>query len=161
MNRQEKQLVVDALRQEFASSKATFLIGMQGMTVEQLFVLRKELYKHASDLKVAKNTLLVKATNDIAGVQKLAPYFKNQIGIIFVKSDFAPVAKILVDKAKDTPTLRLITGCVESDLMDIKVLASLGSRENQIARLCGVLNANIARLAMVLKLAHDQQQSQS
>lgn len=159
MNRQDKQVVVDGLKKEFAANKATFLVGMQGMTVEQLFTLRRELYKHASELKVAKNTLLIKAANELPEVQKLTPYFKNQIGVIFA-NDFAPIAKVLVDKAKDIPALRLITGCVESDLMDIKVLASLGSREVQVARLCGVLKANVARLAMVLKMAHDQQQSQ-
>lgn len=158
MNRQEKQLVVDVLKNEFADSKAAFLVGVQGLSVEQMHLLRKELYKQGSELKVAKNTLLKIATQDVPSMQKLSPYFKQQVGVVFAKNDFAAVAKILCDKAKENSKLQLITSCVDADLMDIKVLAALGSREMQVARLCGLLKTNIARLAVVLKAVSERPQ---
>ena len=160
MNRQEKQVVVDTLTHEFAESKAAFLINVQGLSVEQMHSLRKQLYKQNSDLTVAKNTLFKIATNNVPAMNKLSSYFKQQIAVVFEKNDAAPVAKILVDTAKEGK-LQLITSCIEADIIDIKVLASLGSRENQVARLCGVLNANIARLALVLKAVAEKNQQTS
>lgn len=158
MNRQDKQLMVNELKQSFASSEASFLVGVKGLTVEQMHALRKALYKHDSELKVAKNTLLRIAVTDNPAVDKMAPYFKQQVGVIFAKNNAASVAKVLADVAKENPKFQLITGCVESDLMDIKVLAALGSRETQVARLCGLLNSHAARLAMVLKAISEKQQ---
>ncbi len=47
------------------------------MTVAEVQKLRKNLLHKGGQLKVAKNTLLKRATHDMAGLSELAPYFKD------------------------------------------------------------------------------------
>ena len=114
MNRQEKQHIIDAIKNDFKSSQASFVVYMQGMTVEAVQQLRRELHAKKGTIKVAKNTLLKKATSDIAGVSELAPYFKEQIAVVFAQNEAPAIAKILFETAKKQTHLKLqswSTGC--------------------------------------------------
>ena len=161
MNRPEKQLVIESLKNDFMQSQASFLIGIQGMTVSQIQLLRKGLSQQGGTMKLAKNTLMKLATRDIPGVQKLEPYFKEQVGVIFVQKESPAVAKVLYNTAKENELLKLVAGYVDDRVIDKKTiiaLASLPSREVLIARLCGVLQAPIACLANVLKQVSEKEQ---
>ena len=161
MNRQEKQLVIESLKNDFMQSQGSFLIGIQGMTVGQIQLLRKGLSQQGGKMKLAKNTLLKIAARDIPGVEKLEPYFKEQVGIIFVGKESPAVAKVLCDTAKENELLKLVAGYIDARVIDkntITRLASLPSRDILIARLCATMLAPIMSLAVVLKQVSEKQQ---
>lgn len=153
MNRQEKQSVIDAVKEDFQRSQATFIVATQGMNVESIQSLRTGLYAKNGKMKVVKNTLLVRATKDLPGVADLEPFFKEQIAVVFADGEVPSIAKLLHDATKDGAKLKLVGGTLDAKLItaaQIEYLANLPSREVLLAKLCGTLNAPITNYVMVL-----------
>lgn len=155
MNRQEKAIVVEGLKKGLLSSKATFLVGYKGLNVEQVQKLRSDLRSKGGLLKVAKTRLMKRAVDGEAGVQDLAPLFKDQIGLVFAQEQFSEVAKILSDFSKENKSLNLVAGYLDTQVVGkekIAQIASLPPKEVLLAQLCGTLNAPISGLARALNM---------
>lgn len=159
MNRQEKNKVIDSLKGQFAGNPASFLIGVQGLTAEQTLALRKGVRQNGGTINVAKNTLLKLAVKDANTVADLAPYFKQQIAVVFAQ-DGLSIAKILCNFAKENEKLQVIAGLFEERVItanEVQAIASLPSKEVLIARICGSLKSPVARIARVCKHISEQQ----
>lgn len=159
MNRQQKELVVQLLKENFTQSPASFVVGYKGLTVNEMQSLRKKLRAQGGNLKVTKARLMKIAASDIAGSDALKPYFKEQIGVVFATQEAPAVAKVLYDFAKDHSALQIIVGQFESQVLDAQTIgriATLPSREQLLAQLCGTLMAPITRLAIVLDMHRAQ-----
>ena len=155
MNRQEKVQVVDLVKQLFAESEATFLVGYKGLDVDSMQSLRRELRSSQAVLKVTKARLMKIAAQNVNGADQFSDNFKDQVGLVFAKSDISVVAKKLVDFSKDNNSLAIVSGFFESKLMtreQIIVLASLPSREVLLAMVAGTVQAPIAKFVFLLKL---------
>ena len=153
MNRQEKQKVIEGMKNDFKQSQASFVVNMKGMTVEAVQGLRRELYAKNGKIKVAKNTLLELATSDLPGVNDLAPFFKDQIAVVFAQTEAPTIAKILFNVAKVQENLKVKAGVLDARLLSLEqleFLASLPSKEVMLARLCGSLQAPIANYVSIL-----------
>lgn len=153
MNRQEKEQVVQALRQDFQESSASFLVNYRGLSVAQFQQLRKGVRAQNGNVRVAKARLMKLASDDIVGAQELSPFFHDQVAVVFVKGEAPAIAKVLKDFAKENEALDLVAGYLDSTLLDaqaINAIASLPSREQLLAQLCGTLQAPIAQFARVL-----------
>lgn len=163
MNRQEKNLVIDELKNELLSSSAAFLIGYKGLTVKKLHQLRSNLRGKDGVFKVAKARLMRLAVDGQSGVDGLSDYFKDQVGLVFAKKDVAGVAKVLSDFSKENTNLQLVAGYFDSRILQrekIIQIASLPSREVLLAQLCATLNAPMSSLARVInKIAEKRQES--
>ncbi len=155
MNRQQKELVVSLLRENFAQSPASFIVDYKGLTVSQMQNLRSKLRACGGSLKVAKARLMKIAVGDLEDGQALVPYLKDQIGVVFASDELSAVAKALSEFAKNNEALQLVVGRLDGSLIDkqaISRMALLPSREVLLAKLCGTLNAPISRLAFVLNM---------
>jgi large subunit ribosomal protein L10 len=155
MNRQQKESVVDELKNSFVNSQALFLVSYKGLTVDQLQSLRKKLRTHGGHLKVAKARLMKLAAEGIDGVQDLEPYFKDQIGVVSAVNESPAVANVLNTFAKDNEALKLVIGCLDAHLInksDIARIANLPSREVLLAQVCGGIKAPIAGFVSVLNV---------
>lgn len=155
MNRQQKESLIETLKDDFSGAQASFLIGFQGLSVAQMQTLRREIRAKGGKLKVAKNRLVRRAINELDGVCDLSGHLKNQLGVVFASDAFTDVAKVLADFSKDHPALNLVIGCLESELIDkekISQLASLPSRDVLLAQVCGTLKAPVSGLANVLNM---------
>lgn len=161
MNRQEKQQIINAIRTSFSDSRASFLVGVQGLPVKDVQKLRRKVRAEGGQVNVVKNTLLEQAVDGMAGVQELRPHFRDQIAVVFAFKEFAPVARAINEVAKERENLKIIAGYFEGQVADaarVKYLATLPSREQLLAQICGGLNATIAKLAYVLKAVSEKQQ---
>jgi Ribosomal protein L10 len=155
MNRQQKERVVQSLREQFSQSPASFLVEYKGLTVNQLQDLRTKLRAQGGTFKVAKNRLMRIAVEDLAGNQPLVPYFKEQIGVVFASDQPPAVAKVLHEFSKIHAALALVMGQLDAKLLSpdaIKMIATLPSREVLLAQVCGSLKAPITNMHMVLKI---------
>ena len=153
MNRQQKELVVESLKDNFAQKGSSFLVGYKGLSVAQMQKLRKNLRQEGASLQVAKWRLMKKAAFGLESNQALMPFFKNQIAVVFTAQDTGATARILSDFAKNNKELSLVACMMENTFLDsatVVRLASLPSREVLLARLCGALNAPIANFVYVL-----------
>jgi large subunit ribosomal protein L10 len=172
MNRREKELLIESLKERFSASQATFLIGVQGLTVMQLQKLRRNIRKNGGELKVVKNTLLLRASQGVPGTEVLHPYFQKQVAVIFAPTEVPGIARVVYEAAKELEKLSLAAGCFSGALIGqdkLQFLATLPPREQLLAMLCGglkapitncvgLLNQLIVRLAVVLKNASEKQQ---
>ncbi len=155
MNRQQKEQVIQSLRQDFEGNPASFVVSYRGLSVDQLQVLRRQLRKHGGRLKVTKVRLMKIAADQAEAAKPLIPYLKDQIGIVFASKESSAIAKVLYDFAKNHKDLQLIVGKLDDQLLDkdlIKRIASLPSREVLLAQVCGAINAPISGLASVLRI---------
>jgi large subunit ribosomal protein L10 len=148
MNRQEKELQIQSLKNDFKKSHATFLVGVQGLTVSQIQELRKNLRAQNGVMRIAKNTLSKIASHEIPEVNELAPYFKKQIALVFAMGDSPAVAKVLYTLSQQNEKIDIVAGCFESHVINkdmIKFLGSLPPRPVLIAQVCGVIKAPLVQ----------------
>ncbi|MCK9543018.1 MAG: 50S ribosomal protein L10 [Novosphingobium sp.] len=153
MNRQDKQLIIENIKNEFNNSSTSFIVGMQGLTVANVQDLRRSLQSKGAKFKVAKNTLLKKAAQDLNLPANLDEHFKKQIAVVFAKDDIAEVAKILSKAAKSNNKLVLIAGSLDNRMLNtsqIEFLASLPPQDVLRAQVVGTIQAPIRGLATVL-----------
>ena len=153
MNREQKAAVVELLKQRFNASAASFLVKYQGLTVEQMQKLRAELRPQGGTLKVTKARLMRLASDGNPGAEVLAPYYKEQVGVVFALQEAPAIAKVLTDFAKKHPALSIIAGSYDATLLDtsdVQRFATLPPKEVLLAQVCGTLNAPITGLARAL-----------
>ena len=107
MNRQEKQHVIDAIKNDFKSVKQSFVVYMQGMTVEaDAAIASRTVMLKKEALRLLKILCLKRATNDMPGLNELAPYFKDQIAVVFAENEAPAIAKILFNTSKNASSFK-------------------------------------------------------
>ncbi len=172
MNRRGKELLVEVLRDKFTKSQGAFLVNVQGLAVVQLQALRRSVYQLGGEVEVAKNTLLIRATEGLPGVEELKPHFVQQLAVVFAPTGASAVARAVHDASKIHEKLVIQVGCFEGKFVNsdkIKFIAMLPSREVLLAQVCGglkapitsyvsLLNQHIVRLLYVLKQASEKEQ---
>lgn len=153
MNRQEKSQVIDVLKRDFRSAEASFVLGVKGLTVSEVQNLRKDLHVKESEYKVAKNTLLKLAVQDMGNLKDLSPYFTDQVAVVFANKDASNIANILYKASKGNDKLTLIGGSLDGKVLtsnQVEYLAKLPAREVLLAQVCGTLNAPITTYVNML-----------
>ncbi len=153
MNRSQKEVVVASIKEQFSDSAASFLVGVKGLTVEELESLRGELRKEEGRLQVAKVRLMKRALQEVESVQSLEPYMGEQVGLVFAKKEVPAIAKVLCTFSKKMEALRVVVGTMDASLLDesaIKVMATLPSREVLLGHVAATLQAPYASLTSLL-----------
>jgi len=153
MNRQQKEVLVKELKNDFSDNQSLFLIGYRGLTVAQMQSLRRGLSEKGGSLKVAKVRLMKRAVEAVDKTESLMPYLKGQLAVVYSDKEPPVIAKVLYDFAKENEQLHLIAGCLDAELLTqdgISRIAELPSKEVLYAQLCGTLLAPVTRLASVL-----------
>jgi len=154
VNKKQRQEAVTTLAAGISASTAGFVVNFQGLNVEASNDLRRQIRKAGSELRVAKNTLLRRASRetDFAG---LADSFIGPTAVVFVKDNPVPVVKVLKKFIKDNPAapLKIKAGVLNKTVLspqEIDLLAELPNREVLVAQLLGVLTAPMRNLVSVL-----------
>jgi len=147
----QKEVSVEEITADFKESSAAVLTEYRGLTVAQLKTLRRSL---GADTKyaVVKNTLTGIAAK-AAGIDAFDGQLAGPTAIAFIKGDAVAAAKGLTDFAKDNDKLIIKAGFFEGQAMDaseIAALAALESREHQLARVAGVLQAPASAAARII-----------
>lgn len=163
MNRQEKQAIIAQVRQGFSDSEASFIVGVKGLTVNEMQKLRKKVRQSGGSVNVIKNTLLIKSVTDLKSCEHdLVPYFEQQIAIVFAPKDFTVIARAIYDTAKDHENLKIIAGCHNGVVVAadrVNYFATLPSREQLAIHNIAFLKTMLLRLILVVKQASEKGQS--
>jgi large subunit ribosomal protein L10 len=153
MNRSEKQAEIDDLHGEFGRSPHAVVVDFRGLSVPAVTEFRRKVRQAGSRYRVVKNSLAHRALKGTP-LEKLAPRFEGTTGVAYTGADPVALAKVLVDFAKDHPSLVVKAGLVAGDqLLDaegVKALSSMPSLPELRSRLLGLLNAPAARLVRLL-----------
>lgn len=140
----KKEACVAQVQHDFAASSASFVVGIQGLTVAQIRGLRTSLRKEHGTLQVVKNTLSRHAVKQSASLQGLESYLYNQVALVFAAKDPVSVARAICEYAQRCERLHIVAGSLGAQVINdtmVRFLGTLPSREIVLAQLCGALQA--------------------
>lgn len=143
MNRDEKTSVVQDLTDKFGKAKIAIVSDYRGLTVPEFEELRVALKKCDSEVKVAKNTLLRRATAGTS-FEPINEHLKGTSAVTLSYADPVSPAKILVEFAKTHEELILRSAVLEGKsltIADLIALSKLPSREALLGQLLSVMQA--------------------
>ena len=132
----EKSTVVSELTESFKASSGVYLADFTGLTVEKVTILRNSLRKKSVTMRVAKNTLIQRAFDNV-GIKGMDEYLAGPTAVIMADNE-DPImpAKLILSFLKDHEKAIAIKGVhIEGQAYTGEQLVSLsktpGKRELQ------------------------------
>lgn len=150
---QQKQVIIDEIKDKFERAESAVVIDYMGITVAEADGMRKKLREANVDYTVYKNTLVKRA---IAGTEYevLADILEGPSGFAFSYDDATAPARVLNESIKAYNKMEFKGGIVEGTYYDkdsIKQIASIPSRETLISKFMGSIQSPITNFARVLQ----------
>lgn len=155
---EQKKQIVDEIINKLKNSESVIIFQYQGLTVEELSTLRRELKNVDSDIKVYKNTLLKRAADELK--INLDEFLEGPNAILFGKTLLEPI-KAVSEFAKKHDKLNIRVGVISGNVADISVIkeyASIPSREGLLTMLAGGMMQYVKDLAISLNLYAEQKE---
>lgn len=155
---EQKKQIVDEIINKLKNSESVIIFQYQGLTVEELSALRRELKNVDSDIKVYKNTLLKRAADELK--INLDEFLEGPNAILFGKTLLEPI-KVVSEFAKKHDKLNIRVGVISGNVADISVIkeyASIPSREGLLTMLAGGMMQYVKDLAISLNLYAEQKE---
>ena len=149
---ENKKAVVAALTERLKNAQAGVIADYRGLTVAQDTELRTKLREAGVEYTIVKNTLTRFAANEV-GLEGLDPILHGPTALATSSNDVVAPAKVLVDFAKKNEQLEIKAGFVDGKVIsvdEVKVYASIPSKEVLIAKMLGSLQAPIGNLVRTL-----------
>ncbi|HYA59381.1 MAG TPA: 50S ribosomal protein L10 [Burkholderiaceae bacterium] len=151
LSRQDKAVMIEEASALVAKAKAIIVAENLGLDVESVTQLRREARGQGVQLRVFKNTLARRAvtgTPFAALADKLVGPLVYGLG-----TDPVAVAKVLSGFAKNNEKLVIKAGAMANFVMDekaVKMLATMPSREELLAKLMATMQAPIGQFVRTL-----------
>ena len=148
----EKESQVQRFATEFGGAESVILVDFTGLDVPQTTELRRQIRGAQARYFVVKNTLARLAIKGTA-FESLLPHFDGATAVAFSDDDAVVLAKTLVGFAKTAPGLAVKAAIIQGQEIrpaDVKVLATLPSKEDLYAKLLMVMQAPATQLVCVL-----------
>ncbi len=164
MTKQEKNEVIEILKEKFGQYNNFYITNTESLSVEQIGKLRRVCFSKNVEMKVAKNTLIRKALEQLDET-KYQGAFESLNGVtalMFSESAKEP-ALILTGFRKDinTPKPVLKAAFINGDIFvgddQLAVLKDLKSKNDLIGEVIGLLQSPAKRVLAGLLQHHEKQ----
>jgi large subunit ribosomal protein L10 len=152
LNQAEKAQAIDRLADKINRAKVAVLINFQGLNVEKVNMLRRELKKVSSELVVTKNTLLERASRG-TNFELLISHLHGPTGVTFGYLDVVTPVKVLAKFQKDSAGLGIKAAILGTKVLspaELKDLSNLPSREVLLSNLLALFKTTQLSLVNVL-----------
>lgn len=149
---EDKQAIVADVAKVASSALSAVVADYQGLTVEEMTILRNQARAQGVYLRVVRNTLLKRAIEG-SEYECLGSVLVGPTILAFSQNDPGSAARVVKDFAKDHAKLEVKALAIGGKLLaasDIDVLAKLPTRDEAIAQLMSVIQAPVAKLARTL-----------
>lgn len=143
MNLEEKKRIAQNLNERFSKAAVVIVSDYKGLDVAAINDLRCKLRQQEVEFQVAKNSLLVRASEE-TDVALIKDAFKGPSAVALSYSDPVAPAKILTEFAKENKVFEIKVGVMGGKVLDvgsIKALSALPSREVLLGTLVATLNS--------------------
>ncbi|WP_250125425.1 50S ribosomal protein L10 [Chroococcidiopsis sp. CCMEE 29] len=148
---ENKQAIVNELKQSLSESQLALVIDYQGLTVAEITDLRRRLRPTGTVCKVTKNTLMGIAIDGQDNWQPMTELLKGPSAFLLVKEELSGAIKAYQDFQRVSKKTELRGGVMEGRLLkeaDVKALGDLPSKEQLIAQIAGAINALATKIAV-------------
>lgn len=138
-----KKQMVELLKQRIQKGQALFITQCGGLKNRELEALRTGLRSSRTRYTIVKNSTSGIVLEEM-NLKDLKVHLTGQVGFGISDLDPAAACKSLFNFAKEHEALRISAGVVEGHILgekDLKVLASLPSREVLVAKAAGQILA--------------------
>ena len=156
----KKAAIVDEVTEKFSAAASAVIVDYRGLTVEQVTDLRKQLRDANVEMKVIKNSILVRAAEK-AGLNGLEEVFSGPTAVAFSNEDVVAPAKIIDEFAKTADKLEIKGGIIEgkvASIEEITALAKLPNRDGLLSMLLSVLQAPVCNVAYAVKAVAEKEE---
>ncbi len=156
LTKQQKQERSQNLAGEIKQAAGLFFTAYQGLKFKEMAGLREILSSAECKFSVARNSILSYAlkTAGVEGVDEALLKGPTAIAVLKKGGDIALSAKSLADFAKSNAAFKIRAGFSEGvwySEAQVKILASIGTREENLSKLAGALYSAVAQSAQVLQ----------
>jgi large subunit ribosomal protein L10 len=133
MDRTEKAEVIEEIKENINNSTAVYLVDYNGVNVEEINSLRKQIRGEGLKYKIYKNTFIQKALTDLDKYPEFSNLLVGMTGVIFAdEENFVAPAKI-IKKFNDDKKKFSLKGCYIDTTFygdqDLKTLATMPTKE--------------------------------
>jgi len=152
LNREGKEQIVSHLSDKLKEASLVVVTDYRGLSVEKITQLRNELRSVSSDYRVAKNTLLKRASQG-TDLEQLHQYFTGPTAIVLSLGDPIAPVKVLVKYLKDYSELSIKGSFLQGTFLsaeDTQALSTLPGRNELLGKLLSLLVSSQVRLLNVL-----------
>ena len=151
MNRKEKTEYVTSLKETLNENAAMMIYHYQGLNVNQLDELRKNMREAGALLKVTKNRITKIALKDTQHEEAIS-LFQGQTGVALSKDPIS-LAKTLVNFQKKNEMLKIVGGIMDSKVLapdEVAKIATLPTLDEARAKIVGILQTPAQQLISIL-----------
>ena len=149
---QKEQMVADYI-EKLTNSQALILTDYRGLSVSNLGDLRRRLREVDGVFQIVKNTLFQRALEE-AGLPIPSEQMEGPVAVGYCLGDAPPVAKAMMDYAKEVDLLKIKGAILGANLLDqdgVKGLADLPPREVLLAQLVGAVQGPMGSLVSTMQ----------
>ena len=149
---QKEQMVADYV-ERMSNSQALILTDYRGLSVADMSDLRRKLREVDGVFQVVKNTLFTRALEE-ADLPIPSEYMDGPVAVGYCLGDAPPVAKAMMDYAKEMELLQVRGAILGTNLLDpegVKGLADLPPREVLLAQLVGAVQGPMGSLVSTMQ----------
>lgn len=149
---EQKRELVQEIVAKIKDNESVIIFSYQGLTVDDLTELRKELFKLDSHVTVYKNSMLKRALDELK--IDIEEFLTGPNAIMFGKELLEPI-KVLSDFAKKNKKLDIRVGVINGSRADkeiIKEYAEIPSREGLLTMVAAGMMSFVKDLAISLDL---------
>jgi len=149
---EKKKEIVKNLHEKFARSKVVIVTDCKGLDVSTMNDLRRKLREFEVEYKVAKNSLLIRASEE-TDVELIKDCFKGPSAVALSYNDPIAPAKVLIKFSDEHEKLKIKTGVMNGKVIDlsaIKAMSALPPREVLLGQFLSVANGVPAGFVRVL-----------
>ena len=151
MSKDAKKNYIEEMKKNFTSNESIMIAQYQGLNVNELDELRKQLREKGILFKITKNKITKIAIKD-SPVKDLEKYFTGPTAAA-MSSDAITTAKILTKFAKSHDKLKIVAGFMDGKVLDNKevaIIATLPTLDEARAKIVGILATPAQKLVSIL-----------
>ncbi len=175
MTRTDKGTLINELKEKFENNSFFYVTDSSSLTVEKINALRRICFEKGIDVKVVKNTLAIKAMEQVdesKNLKEVFGAFKGQSTILFSDNGKLPATIIKEFRGKnEKPSLK--AAYIDSDIYfgddQLELLLKLKTKNELIGEIIGLLqspaqnvvsalNSGGGKLAGILKTLENRAQ---
>jgi len=164
MNKQEKNEVIEVLKEKFSQYNNFYITDTESLSVEQVSNLRRACFDKQVEMKVAKNTLIRKALESLDAEKYAGVYdsLHNVTALMFSENPKEPaliISSFRKGANAEKPVLKaaFINGDVYAGDNNLKTLTQIKTKQELIGEVIGFLQSPAKRVLAGLLQHHEKQ----
>lgn len=164
MNKQEKNEVIEVLKEKFSQYNNFYITDTESLSVAQVSSLRRACFDKQVEMRVAKNTLIRKALESLDAEKYAGVYdsLHNVTALLFSENPKEPALIISAFRKKgnvEKPVLKaaFINGDIYAGDNNLKALTQIKTKNELIGEVIGLLQSPAKRVLAGLLQHHEKQ----